>query len=109
MSAQVTESSFSVAAGPHPRRGLTLIPRSGFAGPHSVWPQALLFALRSIRIPSRVNPQSAIRSPQSDVPAGKRREPQRRSDDTDADEHRDVDAVQSPAGDRRVRLEVMKR
>ena len=31
-----------LAAGPHPRRVLTLMPRSGFPGPRSAWPQALL-------------------------------------------------------------------
>src|SRR5207237_1690752 len=35
---------FSLALGPHPQRELTLMPRLGFSGLGSAWPQALLSA-----------------------------------------------------------------
>jgi len=37
---------FSLAAGPHPRRVLTLTPRRGFLVRVAVWPQTLLFHWR---------------------------------------------------------------
>ena len=40
---------FPMAAGPHPRRELTLTPRLGFTVLGSVWPQALLCDLLASR------------------------------------------------------------
>src|SRR5262245_33598290 len=45
--------AFALAAGPHPRRVLTLMPRSGITGLRSAWPQAL-FALAAGPHPRRV-------------------------------------------------------
>jgi hypothetical protein len=36
---------FPLAAGPHPRRVLTVTPRAGFSVRGAVWPQALASAL----------------------------------------------------------------
>src|SRR5262245_52462372 len=41
----------ALAAGPHPRRALTLMPRSGVTGLHSAWPQAPLAV--HCRVPGR--------------------------------------------------------
>ena len=42
-----------MAAGPHPRRQLTLMPRSSFTGFRSAWPQALLVLWSELHINDR--------------------------------------------------------
>ena len=52
---------FPLGLGPHPQRELTLMPRRGFPGRSSAWPQALLIVLVClIGWPGTVRAQSAI-------------------------------------------------
>src|SRR5262245_44149658 len=51
---------FPLAAGPHPRRGLTLMPRSGVTGLRSAWPQAL-FAGEGCPHPPRANARASLK------------------------------------------------